>query len=158
MDKGSNYSTIHKAMTLIFFSCTVHTIHDHNMVLHYYREFARVVGLFSHGQPFAILCSIACQAPRSIKFSRQEYWSGFHGLPHGVLMAQGSNPHLLYCRWIICPLNHQGSIRTQSIYSIINMCACINRVFKRYWYMWTHYLNFVLLHAVLFYHFLFFIF
>ena len=31
---------------------------------------------FSHVQLFATLWSIACQAPLSMGFSRQEYWSG----------------------------------------------------------------------------------
>ena len=31
---------------------------------------------FSHIQPFATLWTIACLAPLSMGFSRQEYWSG----------------------------------------------------------------------------------
>ena len=30
---------------------------------------------FSHVQFFAVPCTVACQAPLSMEFSRQEYWS-----------------------------------------------------------------------------------
>ena len=33
---------------------------------------------FSHFQLFGTLCIVACQAPLSMWFSRQEYWSGCH--------------------------------------------------------------------------------
>ena len=50
-------------------------------------------------------CAIACQAPLSMKFSRQEYWSGLpfpsRDFLHGIFPTQGSNPHLLHCRKII---------------------------------------------------------
>ena len=38
----------------------------------------------------------ACQAPPSLGFSRQKYWSGCHALLQGIFQTQGSNPHLLY--------------------------------------------------------------
>ena len=41
---------------------------------------------FSHVRLCAILWTIASQAPLSMGFSRQEYWSGFP--------TQGLNPHL----------------------------------------------------------------
>ena len=46
----------------------------------------------------------AFQAPLSMGFSRQEYWSGLHFLLQGIFPTQGSNLHLLYllhCRWIL---------------------------------------------------------
>ena len=36
---------------------------------------------FSHVRPFATLWTAALQAPPSIRFSRQEYWSGLPCLP-----------------------------------------------------------------------------
>ena len=42
--------------------------------------------------------TIACQAPLSMGFSRQEYWSG---LPQGIFLTQESNPGLLHCRQIL---------------------------------------------------------
>ena len=54
---------------------------------------------------FVTLWSVGCQAPLSMGFSRQEYWSekkkkntgvGCHFLHQGILLTQGSNPHLLH--------------------------------------------------------------
>ena len=42
------------------------------------------------------LWTVACQAPLSIGFSRQEYWSGLPFPPPGGLLTQGLNLHLLY--------------------------------------------------------------
>ena len=52
--------------------------------------------------------SSACQAPLSMGFSRQEYWSGMplpwrvcHFLLQGIFLTQESNLHPLNCRWIL---------------------------------------------------------
>ena len=47
-----------------------------------------------------ILWTVARQAPLSMGFSRQEYWSGLPFPSPGDLPTQGSNPGLLHCRWI----------------------------------------------------------
>ena len=44
---------------------------------------------------------VAPQAPLSMGFPRQEYWSVCHSLLQGIFLTQGSNPHLL------CLLNWQ---------------------------------------------------
>ena len=44
---------------------------------------------------------VACQAPLSMGFPRQEYWGGCHFLLQGIFPTQGSNPCLLHCRWIL---------------------------------------------------------
>ena len=36
---------------------------------------------------------------------------GCHALLQGIIPAQGLNPGLLYCKWILCHLSHQGSPR-----------------------------------------------
>ena len=46
----------------------------------------------SHVQLFATPCSVACQAPLSMGFSRQEHWSGFSCLPPGYLPNPGIEP------------------------------------------------------------------
>ena len=46
--------------------------------------------------------TVARQAPLSMGFSRQEYWSGLHALLQGIFPAQGMNLHplcLLHC-WV----------------------------------------------------------
>ena len=40
-------------------------------------------------------CAVAHQAPLSIRFSRQEYWSGLCALPQGISQTQGLNLNLL---------------------------------------------------------------
>ena len=45
---------------------------------------------------------VACQAPLSMDFSRQEYWSGLWGPPPGrIFLTQASNPSFLHCRQIL---------------------------------------------------------
>ena len=61
----------------------------------------------------AILWTVARQAPLSMGFSRQEYGVGCHALLQGIFPTQGLNPsllQLLYCRQILLPLSHQGSL------------------------------------------------
>ena len=44
---------------------------------------------------------IAHQAPLSMEFSRQEYWSGLPFPLQGIFPTQESNPGLLLCRQIL---------------------------------------------------------
>ena len=46
-------------------------------------------------------CMVAYQAPLSMGFSRQEYWSGLLFLLQGIFLTQGSNPGLPHCRQIL---------------------------------------------------------
>ena len=50
--------------------------------------------------------TVACWAPLSIEFSRQEHCC--HFLLQGIFLTQGSNLGLLYCRQILYHLSHQG--------------------------------------------------
>ena len=63
----------------------------------------------SCAQLFVTPWTVAHQAPLSMGFSRQEYWSGLHGLLQGIFPTQGLNPGLLHCRWILYQLSYQGS-------------------------------------------------
>ena len=62
---------------------------------------------------FGTLWIVAHQAPLSMEFPRQEYWSGLPFPSLGIFTTQGLNPwllHLLHCRQIFFyPLSHQGS-------------------------------------------------
>ena len=58
-------------------------------------KFLSCVGLF------AIPWTVAHQAPLSMEFSRQEYWSGLPCSSPGIFLTQGSNPGLLQCRKIL---------------------------------------------------------
>ena len=53
--------------------------------------------------------TIAYQAPLSMEFSRQGYWSGLPFPSPGIFPTQGSNPGLPHCRQTPYRLSHQGS-------------------------------------------------
>ena len=57
-----------------------------------------MLSCFSHVQVFATLWTVAHQAPLSLGFSRQEYWSGLHALLQDIFLTQGSNP----CVYVSC--------------------------------------------------------
>ena len=52
--------------------------------------------------------TVACQAPLSVGFSRQEYWSGLHFLLQNIFQTQELNPGLLHCRPILYQLSYEG--------------------------------------------------
>ena len=71
----------------------------------------------SSGRSYSILCDLwtaAHQAPLSVGFSRQEYWSGLaisfsRDLPNpGIELASACVPCI--CGWILYPLSHRGSL------------------------------------------------
>ena len=51
--------------------------------------------LLNHVQLFATLWTVACQAPLSMVFFRQEYWSGSPFPPPGDLPNPGMEPESL---------------------------------------------------------------
>ena len=69
---------------------------------------------FSRVQLFLIPWTRACQALLSIRFSRQEYWSGFPWLPSGDLPNSGIKFMSVYVscigRWVLYQLCHLGSL------------------------------------------------
>ena len=59
---------------------------------------------------FVIPRTVANQAPLSMGFLQQEYWSGLPCLfLQGIFPAQGSNPGLPHCGQILYCLSYQGS-------------------------------------------------
>ena len=56
--------------------------------------------------------TVACQAPPSMGFSRQEYWSGLSFPSLEIFPTQGLNLCLLHCRQILYPLSHQGDLES----------------------------------------------
>ena len=54
-----------------------------------------------------LLC-VACQAPLSMGFPRQEYWSGLPWLPPGDLPDPGIKPASPSLQMDYLPLSHQG--------------------------------------------------
>ena len=64
---------------------------------------------FSRVQFFATLWTVAQQAPLSMGFSRQEYWSELPCPPPGDLPEPGTGPMSLALQADSLPLSHQGS-------------------------------------------------
>ena len=83
---------------------------------------------------FATPWTVAYQAPLSIRFSRQEYWStGCHFLLQGIFLTQGSNVGLLHCRQTLYRLSHQGSSLGQLIHKD-GTFVTINKLILTYYY------------------------
>ena len=70
---------------------------------------------------FVTLWTVAHQAPLSMGFYRQEYWSRLHFLLQGIFLTQGLNPHLL------C---FAGGFFTHWAIAKWNLLLCIWRGFK----------------------------
>ena len=58
---------------------------------------------------FATPWTLVCQAPLSMEFLRQEYWSGCHFLLQGIFLTRGLDLCLLHWQVGSLPLSHQGS-------------------------------------------------
>ena len=71
--------------------CGQDTDHCHFII---YRRVCTVSGaqLLSGVRLFAILWTVACQAPLCVEFSRQEYWSGLLFSPSRDLPDPGMEP------------------------------------------------------------------
>ena len=63
----------------------------------------------NHVWLFVTPWTVAHQAPLSVEFSRQEYWSGLPFPSPGTFPTQESNPDLPHCRQILYSLSHQGN-------------------------------------------------
>ena len=73
--------------------------------------------LLSYVRLFVTLWSVAYQAPLSIGFSRQEYWSGVgcHFLFQMIFPTQGSILGLPHCWQTLYHPSHQGSLIAQLV-------------------------------------------
>ena len=61
-------------------------------IRHLHKQSVHMLSRFSRVKLFATLWTIACQAPLSMGFSRQEYWSGWPCPPPGDLPDPGIKP------------------------------------------------------------------
>ena len=68
----------------------------------------RQADLLSHVLLFVTAEIVSYQAPLSLEFSRQEYWSGLPFPSPGHLPQPLINLDLLQCRQILYYLSHQG--------------------------------------------------
>ena len=93
----------------IFVEMLLFNLEEKKNRLCYYEMSIRKVKSLSCIQLFATPWTVACQAPLSVGFSRQEYWSGLPFPSPGIFLTQGSNRGLLDCRQILYHLSHQES-------------------------------------------------
>ena len=78
-----------------------------------------MLSLFSHVRLFVTLWTVAHQAPLSMGFSRQEYWSGLPCPPPGDLSDPGIEPESPVAPALMVdslPLSHQGSPSSLVVY------------------------------------------
>ena len=79
--------------------------------------------------------TVAHQAPPSMGFSRQEYWSGLPFPSPGDLPAPGSDPGLPHRGQTLCCLSHSGSpvstTRTQMTPSSVAAPCCSRRGWRK---------------------------
>ena len=75
----------------------------------YYVSCKVKVKSLSHVWLFATPWTVAYQAPLSMGFSRQDYWSRLPFLLQRIFPTQGSNLGLPCCRPMLYHLSHQGS-------------------------------------------------
>ena len=77
------------------------------------------VKLLSRARLFAILCTITYQAPQSMEFSRQEYWSGLPFHSPGDLPNPGIE--------LLCPALADGFFTTELPGKLKIVCvSCVN--------------------------------
>ena len=81
---------------------------------------------------FATRCTGACQAPLSMEFSWQEYWSGKPFLLQGIFPNQGSNPGLPHCRQILYCLSHSGSCTNTFLLICLHILSTEIFLLKKY--------------------------
>ena len=78
------------------------------------------VSAFSYVRLFVTLRSVACQAPLSVAFSRQEYWSRLPCPPRGDLPYPGmeaASPETPALQAYSLPMSHQGSAINCIVYN-----------------------------------------
>ena len=69
-----------------------------------YEILSPMLSCFNCVQPLVTLWTVACQAPLSMGFSEQEYYSVLPCILQGIFLTQGSNSHfLISCigRWVL---------------------------------------------------------
>ena len=136
------------------------------LVLYIPWVWTNVYGICSVAQLCSVvtLWTVACQAPLSMGFSRQEYWSMLSFPLQGIFLTQGLNSGLLHCWWILYSLSYEGSPMItyilhciiQSIFTLLkilcalpvhlplltltitDLCTFSSFAFSRISYNWQH--------------------
>ena len=83
-----------------------------------------VLSRFSRVRLFVTLWTVACQAPLSMGFSRQEYWSGLPRPPPGDLPDPGLEPGSPALRADSLPLSHGKANKSHTSMNYIHHAHC----------------------------------
>ena len=101
----------------------IHThVHSHTLICIHYVLHMCINNILTHGSD--VLVAKSCltlvtpwnhQAPLSMGYPNQDYWSGLpfpspEDLPDPGIKPRSLADSLLYCRWILYQLSHQGSL------------------------------------------------
>ena len=86
--------------------------------------------LLNHVQLFATPWTVACQAPPSMGFSKQEYWNGLPSLPLGL--ALGSPIFPSGCEGKLGVSCYSSLVRENTIFSSVQSLSCV-RLFATTW-------------------------
>ena len=97
------------------------------------REGVYMLSRFSCVRLFATPWTVAQQAPLSMEFSRQEYWSGLPFLSPKDLSKPRLNPVLPHCRQILYHLSHQESKSQRSKFLIYSKDDFLKMVLFENW-------------------------
>ena len=86
-------------------------------------------------QLFATLWTVAHQAPLSMWFSRQEYWSGLPFPFQRLFLTQGLNPGLLNCRQTLYPLSYQDLVlcKASTDFALFSNCKGTHQPSPKGW-------------------------
>ena len=79
-------------LTVVTMSNMVLSVRRSNILRQLYHKEGESVCMLSHVQLFMTVWTVACQAPLSMGFSREEYWSGLPCLPQGDISNPGIEP------------------------------------------------------------------
>ena len=77
----------------------------------------------SHFWLFAILRTVAHQAPLSIRILQARILEWVAILLQGIFPTQGSNPDLRPCKWILYHLSYQGNLNKNKLYKTKIYCS-----------------------------------
>ena len=88
-------------------ACMAESLQSPGIITILLLSYATILNHFSLVRLCATPWTVACQAPLSMGFSRQEYWSGLPYLLQGIFSAQVLNPGLPHFRKILYCLSHR---------------------------------------------------
>ena len=97
---------LHLLNKIKIFKCHYTLFPSKGMITRIFGRNAIKCVLISHVRLFVTPWTVAHQAPLSMEFSRQEYWSGQPFPSPGIFMTQGLNLGLLHCRQILYCLSY----------------------------------------------------